>query len=409
VARGEVSTSAGTGGGESADRSLRRLVAGSWRRCVAAGTPPEAAAPVLLDDVALAERRAQHPLARLMPVLDELLGMPAREAGDVFAVADADGTLLWVSGAAKTLARAERMHFVPGAAWSEDRAGTNAPGTSLVERRAVRILGAEHYNAAVRDWSCAAVPVRDPASGLAVGVLDVTGGPEVADPYALALVRAAARVATAELGRTDGAAPVPLFTALGRDHAVLRIAGTVQVLSPRYSEILAVLALAAGGVTGGRLAVELSSAELRPVTIRAELSRLRAMLGDDLLGSRPYALRRPVAADFLVIRDLIARGRVAEALAGYTGPLLPSSEAPAVVAYRDALHQQLRGAVLASGAPGQLRRWVDAPWGADDADAWLALAHALPGGSAPRAAAAARSRALSVELTATTFRQRPGA
>jgi hypothetical protein len=170
----------------------------------------------------------------------------------------------------------------------------------------------------------------------------------------------------------------------------------VHRLSPRHSEIVLVLALAGRGVSGDRLAVDLSEREVPASTLRAELTRLRAVLGPDLLGSRPYALLRPVRTDYTEVGALLAEGRVAEALTRYPGPLLPCSEAPVVVEHRRCLEQELRGAVLGSGDGGLLRRWVDAAWGADDLAAWAALARVLPGGSAQRAAAAARARALDV-------------
>ena len=117
---------------------------------------------------------------------------------------------------------------------------------------------------------------------------------------------------------------------------------------------------------------------MHPVTLRAEMSRLRTLLGDGLLGSQPYALRRPVTSDFATVLDLLAEGRVGEAVAAYPGPLLPDSEAPAIVDYRAMLEQQLRAEVLASGDAMLLRRWVNAVWGADDAAAWQALAGQLP-------------------------------
>jgi hypothetical protein len=187
------------------------------------------------------------------------------------------------------------------------------------------------------------------------------------------------------------------LTALGRHGAVLRAAGRSFQLSPRHSEIVVALALAGHGMTGDRLAVELSEQELHSSTVRAEMTRLRAVLGPELLGSRPYTLARPVRSDFGAVRDLVAQGHLVEAMRLYAGPLLPSSQAPVVVEHRRALEQQLRGALLAGGDPVLLRRWVDSEWGSGDAPAWRALADRLPGGSAQRAAAAARARTLTAE------------
>ena len=80
-----------------------------------------------------------------------------------------------------------------------------------------------------------------------------------------------------------------------------------------------------------RLGLDLYGDEYHPVTLRVELSRLRALLGEDVLGSRPYALCRPVAADFRTVSEQLAQGRLADALRSYAGPLLPASEAPAIV------------------------------------------------------------------------------
>ncbi|MGW2829627.1 GAF domain-containing protein [Streptomyces sp. NPDC001286] len=378
----------------------RGLVAESWRRCAQCAVRPDGSRlpPLLRTTEELRAYRTAHPLAAALPMLREVLGTGAADDGHVFAVGDADGTLLWVEGDTKAVGRAERMHFVEGAGWSERQAGTNAPGTALELGRAVQIVTGEHYSAAVHGWSCAAAPVRDPRTGRVVGVVDLSGGPTIATPPALAAVRAAALAAEAELARlrTPQGDPMRLY-ALGRDSVLLEGAGRMHRLSPRHSEIVLALALAGHGATGERLAVDLSEREVPASTLRAELTRLRAVLGPELLGSRPYALLRPVRTDFGDVAELLAEGRVAEALAHYAGPLLPRSDAPVIVEQRRCLEQQLRGAVLASRDARLLRRWVDAGWGGDDAPAWSALAHTLPGGSPQRAAAAARARALGLE------------
>jgi hypothetical protein len=385
---------------------VRDLVADSWRRCVMRGVPPDGSRlpPLRATAAELTAYRRAHPLAAALPLFRELLGDRAADDGHVFAVADTDGTLLWVEGDAATIERGERMHFAEGAVWSEARAGTNAPGTALELGRPVQIVTGEHYSSAVHAWSCAAAPVRDPATGQVLGVIDLSGGATIATPPALAAVRGAALAAEAHLARTMAVpttVPVPVgrgdgvrLSVLGRDCALLEHGGRVLRLSPRHSEIVLALALAGHGVPGDRLAVELSDREVPPSTLRAEMTRLRAVLGPTLLGSRPYALLCPVRTDLGEVSGLLAEGRVAQALARYPGPPLPRSDAPVVVEQRRCLEQQLRGAVLGSGDAGLLRRWVAAEWGTDDIPAWSALARTLPDGSPQRAAAAARARGL---------------
>ncbi|MFG3292964.1 transcriptional regulator [Streptomyces sp. NPDC048179] len=391
----------------SADREpgVRGLVADSWRRCAARGVRPDGGVPPPLRwaSAELNAHRRTHPLAAVLPVFRDLLGTGAADDGHVFAIGDVDGTLLWVEGDTGAMGRAEQMRFVAGAGWGERHAGTNAPGTALELGRPVQIVTGEHYSAAVQDWSCAAAPVRDPATGRVLGVVDLSGGATIATPPALAAVRGAALAAEAHLARTSASVRLlaPDFSpgevrlsALGRDCAVLEYGDRVLQLSPRHSEIVLALALVGRGMTGDQLAVDLSEREIPASTLRAEMTRLRAALGPELLGSRPYALLRPVRTDVDDMARLLAEGRVREALDRYPGPLLPRSEAPLVVEQRRCLEQQLRGAVLATADAGLLRRWVGATWGAEDTAAWAALAHTLPGGSPQRAAAAARARAL---------------
>jgi hypothetical protein len=315
---------------------VRRLVADSWSRCTACGVRPDGSRlPALFRTwEELATYRRGHPLAAVLPLLRELLGAGVADDGHLFAVGDADGTLLWVEGDSAALRRAERMHFVAGAVWSEAQAGTNALGTALEVRQPVQIVAGEHYNSAVHDWSCAAAPVRDPGTGRLLGVVDLSGGATIATPPALAAVRAAALPAEAELARALPVPPTPLGpdgwvphassagcgagagpAALGRDCALLESAGRVHRLSPRHGEIVVALALEGRGVHGDRLAVDLSEREVPPSTLRAEMTRLLAVLGPALLGSRPYALLCPVRTDFGEVSALLAEGRVDEALA----------------------------------------------------------------------------------------------
>jgi transcriptional regulator of acetoin/glycerol metabolism len=107
-------------------------VVDSWQRSVHTGLDPEySLARVPLDAARLAEIRAGHPLAVAMPLIRRLLVDAATEAGLLVAVSDAAGQLLWVEGSHVLRSKAEAMHFMPGADWSEESAGTNAPATAL--------------------------------------------------------------------------------------------------------------------------------------------------------------------------------------------------------------------------------------------------------------------------------------
>jgi hypothetical protein len=171
--------------------------------------------PVSFQAQLLADYRNSHPLVSMLPIFRDLLADAVQDAGCIFAIADAGGSLLWVEGHPKIRTGAEQIHFVEGADWSERAAGTNAPGTALAVGGPVRILGAEHFNEAVSAWSCAAAPIWDPDSGRLLGVLDVTGGSPAASAPMLALIRATISTIESELARKLAVSDLAAYRAQG--------------------------------------------------------------------------------------------------------------------------------------------------------------------------------------------------
>ena len=366
--------------------AMRADVAASWARSAAAGVVvDQQEAPIALDGADLAGLREAHPLSRVFPLLDDALGQAVTDCGALMAVADADGHLLWVNGSADTMRQAERIGFVAGSNWDERLAGTNAPGLALATGRPATVTRQEHFRWSVRTWSCVATPIYDPGSSRLLGVLDITGGDEIVVPQTLALVRTAARLAEAELARglRPSAPPQPtaggvrlVVEVLGRHEALLAIddgrGGVVRTrLSPRHSEIVTVLALAPGGLTGDEVGTLLYEDGVSSSTLRVELSRLRGLLGD-LLASRPYRLVGGVTGDWLAVEAMLAAGDVRGAMRAYAGPLLPRSSAPEVVRLREQLELGLRQALLESGEADLMSSWTRSSWGRDDYDMWQA-------------------------------------
>jgi hypothetical protein len=363
-------------------RRVRPVVADSWRRSARAGVGPDGTARVELTDGDLGSYRAEHPLARVMPLVRELMGPFAADGEHLLAVCDAQGRLLWVEGHPATRRRADSMNFVPGARWAESAMGTNAPGTAVAVDRAVQVFAAEHFAWRVQPWTCAAAPVHDPRTGRLLGALDITGGDRLAHPHSLGFVQAVARAAESQLALLAPAeAPADTWelAALGRDEAQLLAAGRKIRLSRRHSEILVLLARHPEGLTGDELLCALYEDEsVTPVTLRAELARLRRILGPGLLASRPYRLTAAVESDVAIVERRLATGAVAEAAAAYRGPVLPGSQAPAVARLRRTLDDGLRSALIARRDPDLLAAWAHTPWGEDDVDIWRALAVAQP-------------------------------
>ncbi|AUS80130.1 helix-turn-helix domain-containing protein [Actinoalloteichus sp. AHMU CJ021] len=489
-------------GGDLARRP-RPLVWESWQRSLAAEVRPDSPVPEIgFDRAELAARRSAHPLAAVLPELRELLVGIADEAVHLMIVTDAEGHILWREGHRDLCHRADRVGLREGTCWSEDAMGTNAMGTALAVRRAVRIHSAEHLVRTYHPWTCAASPVRDPDSGAIVGSVDVTGPLSSAHPATAALVRAAVELAQARLaermrerdswlrhrhgsvlrrrpgelravvtptGRVVGdglpgwvpARVVPVVDGAGRrcgwriddgtvpglgpgaasweplddgchllrlstrPHqrgrsarpargarparpagrdrslavgggaeeepavpatsplppgppgpggsaspprgvSLLRLLGTTPSavvdgrevrLSVRHCELLLALILHRGGLTASELALHVHGEHGSPVTVRAELHRLRRRLTPQVLTARPYRLSPAVRSDVEAVRSALDDGRTGDAVAAYTGELLVASEAPLVRAEREVLHASVRAGVLRDGDPAVLLRF----------------------------------------------------
>lgn len=404
--------------------ALRQPIAESWRRCATAGVDPERGlAPVTLSREEAKARWRSHPLSIAEDVLGELLADVRSEDDQVVLACDADGSLLWIDGEPAVLDAAREIHLERGALWSEDAAGTNAMGTALAIDHPIQVFSAEHFTEAAHGWTCSAAPIHDPETGHVLGVIDLSGPASTAHPHSLALVEAAARVIESELGwrvaerrthdmtaRTAGPSVAPLalpgrvgaqpaalrLEALGRDRARIADGSAWIELSRRHSEIVVLLTLFADGLEVERLVRELYGDYGLPVTARAEISRLRRILGDRLPRGN-HRLAGPVDADFVALERMAQDGGAAAALQRYPGPLLPSSRVPLVVEARERLELRLREAVIGSGDPSMLSRWLETPSGRDDIDACRALVHSLAEGDPARMAALSRLRRLSRE------------
>ncbi len=377
---------------------MRAEVAESWQRSAASGVDADTVdAPITLDSENLRDYRRAHRLAQVFPLLDDVLGQAARDCDTIMAVSDEAGQLLWVCGKPQVLREAEAIGFVEGSNWDERLAGTNAPGLALSTGRTATVIGAEHFRTSVRPWSCAATPIHDPLSASLLGVLDITGREAISKPETVALVRAAARMAESEIARAALTQAMPTrdspgdgahvaLESLGRSESLLTLSsgggtGTPMRLSPRHSEIVLLLASAPRGLSGDELAVLLYEDDGGESTLRAELNRLRHLLGTDLLPSRPYRLAATLSGDWLAVQAMLAAGDVRGAAGAYRGPLLPRSIAPGVSRLRTDMHDAVRRAILASGAPDLMSTWTRSAWGADDYQMWQAQRAALKPGS----------------------------
>ena len=180
---------------------------------------------------------------------------------------------------------------------------------------------------------------------------------------------------------------------LGRDRADAELGGRPIHLSRRHSEVLALLSMRPGGMTGEELTADLYGDRGTPSTTRVEVHRLRKLMGG-WIDTDPYRLSQDVESDVARVQGLLDRGAVREAVEHYEGPLLPHSEAPGVVRERDALDGWLRQAVMTADDDEALWAWVQSASGGEDLPAWSRLLVHLDFRDPRRSLAAARVSSL---------------
>ena len=227
----------------------KRLLA-SWQRSEEYGVSPEEVDPMWAGSAetdSLFFRCGQEVLTGLYSTL-------ANEPLSLM-LTDANGLLLnRFSGDTSLLRALDKVHLAPGFAYSERDAGTNGMGLALADRIPTLVRAEEHYSASLRTYTCAAVPVFDPVTGLLEGSVNITTWSRSSPQLLLALAESAAGNTSAlMLARSQGRKEKS-----GPKGGVFRIqrgklepaAGTVRKMSSAWTNALdqAAQALAAGRV-----------------------------------------------------------------------------------------------------------------------------------------------------------------
>jgi hypothetical protein len=333
---------------------VRPEISRSWERSATVTSVELSAAPVdeTHDPVDLWRTSRMRPA--IEAVADEIHELTS-DRGFVAAVMDDNGRILWTAGSRHMRARAEQVNFAPGGRWDEASVGTNALAMALDQGRPAEVFSAEHYAAMVHGWCCFAAPLRDPATGMPLGVLDLSSTWDRAHPMALATVRALALAAQAVLDAQLPPADVSVATSAIQVRVLgareIRRSGVVVPLAARQAEIVTLLALAPHGLSPDQLHDQLyGDGPVSITTSKAEVSHLRALLGGGI-SQRVYRLDPDIRVDVALVVDALRDGRVDEVADRYAGPLLPSSESPMVREWRSVLEVGVRDLAIRTGHP----------------------------------------------------------
>jgi hypothetical protein len=332
-------------------------VLASWRRCEEQTRLRELdAAPVDAADTTRA-RWDESPIQRAAPGLVDELDHIARTSDLIACVADADGRVMWQSTPRWLRQPSERIGLLPGGVWHESTTGTNGIGLSLAADQPTAVFATEHLMDPVQDWVCYAAPIHAPG-GVQLGTLNLSTTWRHANPLALTTVASLARVVEHEVRLQHSASgvrsPALELQVLGEPQAALD--GMSLRLTQRQFEILTILCVAGTATLGDLHARLYGDRPVAVATLKAEMSRLRRVLGGQLT-SRPYRVSVPYRVDAVQLLDRLDRGDVEGAALLYRGQLLPASEAPFVQDHRHHLDVALRTALLLRGDAAAVLRY----------------------------------------------------
>ena len=182
------------------DSVVRPVILDSWRRCLKRNIHPfQKEAPLVLRgrDLDAYRQNYREMIVIALPVMDNMYRFVA-EGGFIVILADPAGILLEVLGDDRVKTMVEKGHFMPGADWSEEGAGTNAVGTSLKLDQPLQVAGYEHFCISSHQWTCSSAVIHGP-DGEQAGVIDITGPVGRSHSHTLGMVVTAANAIEAQL------------------------------------------------------------------------------------------------------------------------------------------------------------------------------------------------------------------
>ena len=171
---------------------VRDTILASWRRSREWHVAADRIDPSYVRDPDLDTPLTRTALPVLQNLRENLQGQPVSVI-----LTDAHGVALYRLTADHDLERhLDRVQLAPGFSYAEKFVGTNGIGTALESGQAAHVFGHEHYAEHLEDLACAAVPIRHPISGKAVGAVNLTCWRKDAGRLLIALAQSTARQVT---------------------------------------------------------------------------------------------------------------------------------------------------------------------------------------------------------------------
>ncbi|PJE36495.1 sigma-54-dependent Fis family transcriptional regulator [Pseudooceanicola lipolyticus] len=175
--------------------NVREEILESWKRSMESGVDAGSqASRMVYDENQLYRRRQRNAaLRQAASAAFKRLEPHLKEAKTILILADDQGVIIDAIGDAHVLDEGQEIHLELGGDWSEKTIGTNGIGTALRTGRPAYVHAVEHFAEGVQAWTCAGAPIHDPFTQTVIGVVDLSGPPQIFRQHNVALVLAAAR------------------------------------------------------------------------------------------------------------------------------------------------------------------------------------------------------------------------
>ncbi len=201
---------------EAAAQGVRSEIDRSWLRSTSAGIDPDrgeappAEAPDDLDRLLTANRE----LCRAARGSLDKIGRMLAGTEAMMILTDRAGLVIEAIGDPKTIAEGEKINLRVGRLWNEHAVGTNGIGTALWAGKPMFVHGSEHFVGALKEWSCAAAPIRNPLDQSVMGAVDLSGLTKIFREHNAAFAAAAAGEIQAALAQAVNEERIRLLDAL---------------------------------------------------------------------------------------------------------------------------------------------------------------------------------------------------
>ena len=182
---------------------VRPVILESWERSKKLGIDPNKKLFTPLNNEELIKRlKNNQKLIKISSPLLEILASSVQGSGFRIDLFDKDVYILKQWGDSETLENSYKLGSCPGVCKSEKLAGTNAIGLAHFLKIPIQLVGPEHYNARLHQWTCSAAPIKDP-SGQTLAIINMTGNYRLIHKHTLGMVIATAKAIENQLRQNE--------------------------------------------------------------------------------------------------------------------------------------------------------------------------------------------------------------